>query len=127
VFGAILTGERRVRDDQDVFESPVGSGGDSRGTRRRIFGGEAAMRVLATERVERWTRGLGLVALVVMVWSVFVPGALFWGAILAAGLVGSTVATALLVRSRRVPSLAQVIASAEAEAAVGVGAGRGRP
>ena len=85
------------------------------------------MRVLATERVERWTRGLGLVALVVIVWSVFVPGALFWGAILAAGLVGSTVATALLVRSRRVPSLAQVIASAEAEAAVGVGAGRGRP
>jgi uncharacterized membrane protein YczE len=85
------------------------------------------MRVFSTERFERWTRGLGLIALVVIVWSVFVPGALFWGAILAAALVGSTVATALLVRSRRVPSLAQVIASAEAEASVGVGAGGRKP
>jgi hypothetical protein len=84
------------------------------------------MRVFATGRFERWTRALGLAALVAIVWSIFVPGALFWGAILAAGLVGSTVATALLVRSRRVPSLAQVIASAEAEAAVGVGAGGGK-
>ena len=40
---------------------------------------------------------------------------IFWSAVLAAGVVGSLVATAFLVRSRGVPSLAQVIASAEAE------------
>ena len=40
---------------------------------------------------------------------------IFWSAVLAAGVVGSAVATAFLVRSRGVPSLAQVIASAEAE------------
>jgi anti-sigma factor RsiW len=84
------------------------------------------MRVWTSDRFGRWTGGFGLVALVALTWSVFVPGGVFWAAILAAGLVGSTVATALLVRSRRVPSLAQVIASAEAEAAVGVGAGGGK-
>jgi hypothetical protein len=74
-----------------------------------------------SDRFGRWTGGLGLVALVALAWSVFVPGDFFWGAILAAGLVGSAVATALLVRSRRVSSLAQVIASAEAEPVVGAG------
>ena len=77
------------------------------------------MSVLTSERLGRWTRGLGLVALVVLAWSVFAPGGVLWAAVLAAGLLGSAVATALLVRSRRVPSLAQVIASAEAEPAVG--------
>jgi uncharacterized membrane protein YczE len=79
------------------------------------------MKVLTTDRFDRWTRGLGLVALVALAWSLFVPGGLFWGAILTAGLIGSAVATALLVRSRQVPSLAQVIASAETEPVVGVG------
>jgi hypothetical protein len=73
------------------------------------------MRVLTSDRFERWTRGLGLVALVALAWSVFGPGGVFWTAVLAAGLVGSAVATALLVRSRQVPSLAQVIATAEKE------------
>ena len=73
------------------------------------------MRALASDRVERWTRGTGIVALVVLAWSVFVPEGLFWTAVLAAGLTGAAVATGVLVRSRRVPSLAQVIASAEAE------------
>jgi hypothetical protein len=40
---------------------------------------------------------------------------IFWSAVLAAGVVGSAVATAFLLRSRGVPSLAQVIAGAEAE------------
>ena len=79
------------------------------------------MRVSTSDRSERWTRGLGLVALVVLAWSVFAPGGLFWTAVLAAGLIGSAAATALLVRSRNVPSLAQVIASAEAEPLVGEG------
>jgi hypothetical protein len=77
--------------------------------------------MLTSDRFGRWTGGLGLLALVALAWSVFVPGDLFWGAILAAGLVGSAVATALLVHGRRVPSLAQVIASAEAEPVVGAG------
>ena len=85
------------------------------------------MRVSTSDRFERWTRGLGLVALVtllVLAWSVFAPGGLFWTAVLAAGLIGSSAATVLLLRSRRVPSLAQVIATAEAEPVVGAGGRR---
>jgi hypothetical protein len=79
------------------------------------------MRVSTSDRFERWTRGLGLVALVglvVLTWSVFAPRGVFWTAVLVAGLIGAAAATALLVRSRRVPSLAQVIASTEAEPVV---------
>ncbi len=79
------------------------------------------MRVSTADRLERWTRGLGLVALVVLAWSAFAPRGVFWTAVLLAGLIGSVGATALLVRNRRVPSLAQVIASAEAEPVVGEG------
>ena len=79
------------------------------------------MRVSTSDRFERWTRGLGLVALVVLAWSVFAPRGVFWNAVLLASLIGSVGATALLVRSRSVPSLAQVIASAEAEPLVGEG------
>jgi hypothetical protein len=43
---------------------------------------------------------------------------IFWSAVLAAGVAGLLVATAFLVRSRSIPSLAQVIASAEAETVV---------
>ena len=80
------------------------------------------MRVSTADRFERWTRGLGLVALaalLVLAWSIFAPGGVFWTAVIAAGIIGSAAATVLLVRSRRVPSLAQVIASAEAEPVVG--------
>jgi hypothetical protein len=80
------------------------------------------MRVSTSDRFEGWTRGLGLVALVallVLAWSVLAPGGLFWTAVLAAGLVSSAATTVLLVHTRRVPSLAQVIASAEAEPVVG--------
>ena len=82
------------------------------------------MRVLTLERFGRWTRGIGIVALVALAWAVFTPDGLFWTALLAAGLTGSAVATAFLVRSRRVPSLAQVITSAEASP-VAVPAGNG--
>ncbi len=75
------------------------------------------MTSLASERFGRWTRGTGIVALVALAWAVLVPDGLFWTALLAAGLTGAAVATAVLVRSRGVPSLAQVIASAEAEPA----------
>jgi len=83
------------------------------------------MRVLTSDRLGRWTRGIGIVALVTLAWAVFVPdGSFLWAAVLAAGLIGSAVATAILVRTRSVPSLAQVIASAEAEP-IAVPVGRG--
>ena len=76
------------------------------------------MRVLKSDRFGRWIHRIGLVSLVVLAWAILAPGGAFWTAVLAAGLVGAAVATALLVRSRQVPSLAQVIASAESEPAV---------
>jgi hypothetical protein len=84
------------------------------------------MRVITSNRLSRWTHRIGLVSLVVLAWAVLAPGGAFWTAVLAAGLVGAAVATTLLVRSRRVPSLAQVITSAETEPAVRHG-GRGKP
>jgi len=77
------------------------------------------MNVLTSDRFGRWTRGLGLVALVALAWSVLVPGGIFWTAVLVAGLIGSAVAAAFLVRSRQVPSLAQVIARVDAEPVMG--------
>jgi hypothetical protein len=76
------------------------------------------MRVLTSDRFDRWIRGTGIVVLVALAWTVIVPGGLFWTVVLAAGLIGSMVATAVLVRSRSMPSLAQVIARAEAEPVV---------
>jgi len=73
------------------------------------------MRVMTSDNFDRWTRGAGLVALVALVWAVVVPDGIFWTAILAAGLMGAAVATSILVRSRQVPTLAQVIASSTAE------------
>jgi hypothetical protein len=73
---------------------------------------------LLSSHFDRWIRGTGIVAVVALAWAVFVPGGLFWTAVLAAGLIGTAVVTAVVVRRRSVPSLAQVIASAEAEPAV---------
>jgi hypothetical protein len=73
------------------------------------------MREITSDRLGRLMRGTGLVALVALAWAVFVPGGFFWSAILTAGLIGAAVATAVLVRSRSIPSLAQVIAIAEDE------------
>jgi hypothetical protein len=73
------------------------------------------MRVPTSDRLGRWTRGAALAALAILAWTVLVPGGVFWTAVLAAGLIGSAVATAVLVRSRQVPTLAQVIAGVQAE------------
>jgi len=67
--------------------------------------------VSSSEAFERWARGTGMVAIATLAWGVFVPQGLFWNAVLATGLVGAAVATALVARSRWVPSLAQVIGS----------------
>jgi Na+/H+ antiporter NhaD/arsenite permease-like protein len=76
------------------------------------------MRMITSDIFDRWTRGAGLVALVALVWAVVVPEGIFWTAVLAAGLMGAAAATALVVRSRQEPTLAQVIATAEAEPVV---------
>ena len=83
------------------------------------------MRARTADHFDRWIRGAGILACVTLAWAVFLPdGALLWTAVLAVGLIGSAVATAILVRSRGVPSLAPVIASAEGDP-VAVPAGRG--
>jgi len=70
---------------------------------------------LDSEGLGRWTHAGGLVALVALAWSVFVPGGAFWSAVVGAGVIGTLVATSVLVRSRSQPSLAQVIATAQAD------------
>ena len=76
------------------------------------------MRAVTSDIFDCWTRGAGLVALTALVWAVVVPEGVFWTAVLAAGLMGAAVATAIVVRSRQEPTLAQVIATAEAEPVV---------
>jgi hypothetical protein len=77
------------------------------------------MRVITVDRFSRWTHGTELVALAALAWVVFVPGGGLWTAVLGAGLIGSAAATAVLVHRPSIPSLAQVIASAEAEPVAG--------
>jgi hypothetical protein len=83
------------------------------------------MSLLLSDQYARWARGAGFAALVMLAWAVVGPGGLFWNAVAAAAVVGATIATVVLVRSRSQPSLAQVIATAETEA--GVPRRRGRP
>jgi hypothetical protein len=71
---------------------------------------------IALERLAYWTGGI---ALVVLAWAVLAPGGLLWTAVLALGAIGAATATGLLAHSRRIPTLAQVIASAQAEPAGG--------
>jgi hypothetical protein len=64
-----------------------------------------------------WTRGISLAALVVLAWAVLVPGGPLWTALLAMGVIGAAIATAMLMRSRRIPTLSQTIAAVRAEPA----------
>jgi hypothetical protein len=73
------------------------------------------MRALTSVRLDLWIRGTGILAVVALAWAIFLPEGPFWNVVLAAGLIGAAVATAILVRHRSIPSLAQVITSAEAE------------
>jgi hypothetical protein len=72
------------------------------------------MRGLTSDRIDDWTRGVGIVALALLVWAAIVPGGVFW-ALLVAGVIGSAAVTAVLVRRRRTLSIAEVIASATRE------------
>ena len=74
------------------------------------------MRVITSDIFGRWTRGAGLVPRGSGVGHRRSEG-IFWSAVLAAGLMGAS-RDHVLVRSRQVPTLAQVIASAEAEPVV---------
>jgi hypothetical protein len=74
--------------------------------------------MITSDPFGRWTGGVGILALAALAGASFVPGGAFWPVVLATGLVGSAIATAVLVRSRAVPSLAQVIAIAEVEPVV---------
>jgi hypothetical protein len=75
---------------------------------------EAFMQVLAVDGFEKWLWG-AFVALVALLTAVLVPGALSWAVVLGLGLIGVAIATVALVRSRRAPSLAQVITDAQSE------------
>lgn len=81
------------------------------------------MKAITLERLVHWSRGF---ALVVLAWAVLAPGGLFWTAVLALGVIGAATATELLVHSRRIPALAQVIASAPAARAGVPSGGRSR-
>jgi hypothetical protein len=76
------------------------------------------MRVITSYRIDRWTRGAGIVALVALAWAVFVPGGVFWTAVLAAGVIGSAVVIAVVRPRRPIPSLAQVMASERSQRVV---------
>ena len=58
------------------------------------------MRVLTLDRVGHWTRWADVLALAALAWAVFVPGGVFWTGVLAGGLIGSAVATAVLTAHR---------------------------
>jgi len=62
-----------------------------------------------------WTRAIVLLAAMLMAWGIVAPGGAFWAVALAIALCGAGLATAMLIRSRRVPTLAQVIERAEAD------------
>jgi hypothetical protein len=83
------------------------------------------MRVITLDRVGSWTRGAGLLALAALAWAVFVPGGVFWAGVLAGGLIGSAVATALLVHSPASATLTQLIERAGAKPVARLSGSRG--
>jgi len=83
------------------------------------------MRVLTLDGVEHWTRGAGLLALAALAWAVFVPGGVFWAGVLAGCLIGSAVATAVVVHSPASATLTQLIGQAGAKPVVGLSGSRG--
>ena len=73
------------------------------------------MTAFTIERFGRFAGSAGLLGVLLLIGVVLVPDSFFWTAVLAAALVGSAVATAVLMRSRANPTLAQVVATAKAE------------
>jgi hypothetical protein len=83
------------------------------------------MRVITVDRVGHWTRGADVLALAALAWAVLVPGGVFWTGVLAGCLIGSAVATALLVHSPTIPTLTQLIGGAGAEPVAALSGSRG--
>lgn len=83
------------------------------------------MRVLTLDRVGHWTRWADVLALAALAWAVFVPGGVFWTGVLAGGLIGSAVATAVLLHGRPLPTLTQLMGGAGSDPVVGLGGARG--
>jgi hypothetical protein len=70
-----------------------------------------------TKMMANWIRGIALVALVVLAGAVLAPGGPLWIALLALGVIGAAIATAMLMRSRQLLTLSQMIANVRAEPA----------
>jgi hypothetical protein len=85
------------------------------------------MRVIRLDPAEHWTRGAGLLALAALAWAVFVPDRVFWTGVLAGGLIGSAVATALLVHGRGSATLTRLVGRAGARPVTGPSPSRGGP
>jgi len=69
------------------------------------------MRVFTSDRIERWSRRVGFVALAGLAWAALAPEGDLWAALLAAGVTGSAFLIAVLAAQRRAPLLAPAIAS----------------
>lgn len=70
------------------------------------------MRVRTADSLNRWMRGIGIVSLAALAWTVLVPAGVVWTVVVAAGLIGSAVVTAVLLQPPAIPSLARAIANA---------------
>jgi len=70
------------------------------------------MRAFAPDRIERWARRVGIIAVAGLAWAVLAPGGVLWTAVLAAGLTGSALVIVAIAGERRAPVLAPVAASA---------------
>lgn len=75
------------------------------------------MRVFSSDRALRSVQGVGFVAFAILVWGILVDNGLFWSAVAATSVIGTAIATGLVIRDRSLPTLADVIASAEREPA----------
>ena len=68
------------------------------------------MSPLAYDRLEGMIRVGAVLGLLALAWGVVAPGPLLGTALLVLGLIGVVLATVIVVRTRRVRSLAQVVA-----------------
>jgi hypothetical protein len=82
------------------------------------------MRALTLDRVGNRTRGAGLLALGALAWAIFVSGGVFWTGVVAGCLIGSAVATAMLVHSPASATLTQLIGRAGAKPVAGLSGSR---
>jgi ABC-type uncharacterized transport system permease subunit len=83
------------------------------------------VRVLTLDGVAHWARGADLLALAALAWAVFVPRGVFSTGVLAGCLIGSAVATAVLVHAATMPTPTQLMGGTGPEPVVGLTGARG--